>query len=162
MTSSREPECYTDYALQEYLMGRLDVSVRQDVQRHLDDCKECASRYNQYMLEKETIRNILSSQPSVTSTNLCIDDEALAMFLDNSLDEESRARCEAHLAVCKNCYAELLQIHNQLDELLSGEPNQAPEKIEQPPMGLILKMPKRTSPPKAYENQNPESETGTQ
>ncbi|PCJ65833.1 MAG: hypothetical protein COA73_01780 [Candidatus Hydrogenedentota bacterium] len=134
-------ECFTDFAIQEYVMGRLDSEIRSEVEVHFNRCKECASCHNQYELEREFISKLLNT-PSETSPGLCVSDEMLAQFLDNSLNDTDRTKCESHLAGCSTCQQELLEMYDEVKSL-SNTPEQTHDHPKPTPQGLILRMPER-------------------
>jgi len=140
-TPSCENPCFTDFAIQEYILGRLADEIRREIEDHFHSCKECATCHNQYALERDFIAALLAA-PSGTSPGLCPSDETLARFLDNSLDDTEHTKCECHLAACTDCRQELLDIYDDLQRLSTMQPHR--DSIPKPtPQGLILRMPPR-------------------
>ncbi len=134
-------ECFSDFAILEYIMGRLAKEVRREIQEHFHTCKECASCHNQYALERDFITALFTTS-SDAPPGLCPSDETLAQFLDNSLSDIERVKCECHLTVCSECQRELLEIYDDLN-LLSVNTLEADTTIRQCPEGIILRMPQR-------------------
>jgi anti-sigma factor RsiW len=139
--SKSEKPCFTDFAIQEYIMGRLAEEIRREIEAHFHSCRECASCHNQYALERDFIVTLMSTS-SDTPSGLCPSDETLARYLDSSLDDTEHTKCECHVAACADCRQELLDIYDDLQQLTTMQP-QSDSPPKPTPQGLILRMPER-------------------
>ena len=146
MTShSADRPCFTNFALQEYALGRISSEVREEMETHLKECQQCAACAA--LIEKET--GLLSAALRVGAEERpgeTLERETLAMYLDDSLDQETREKCEKRLASSPQNLAALLSMRRELIGVLidAGGPG---EKLAQPE-GKILRMPKRQILPK--------------
>ncbi len=141
MTSpSADRPCFTNFAFQEYALGRLSSEVRVEVEIHVKECPQCAACAA--LIEKETgllssaLRSGAEGRPEQP-----LEREMLAMYLDDSLDQETREKCEKLLAASPQTLAALLSIRQELIGVLNAAvvPGETPAR----PEGKILRMPKR-------------------
>ncbi len=141
-TISRSPDrpCFTNFALQEYALGRLSGEVREEVEAHVQECRQCAACAD--LIEKET--GLLSSAlraGAQEGQGRPLEREMLAMYLDDRLDQETREKCEKRLAESPEMLAALLSMRDELVSVLNttAAASELPERRE----GRILRMPKR-------------------
>lgn len=132
--------CFTNFALQEYALGRLSGEVREEVETHVVECRQCAACAA--LIEKET--GLLSSALRAGAEERPgqpLERETLAMYLDGSLDQETREKCEKLLAESPETLAALLSMRHELVSVLNATAaaSELPERRE----GRILRMPKR-------------------
>jgi anti-sigma factor RsiW len=138
-------ECFTDFAVQEYLGGRLEPSVRQELEAHLSACAECRAATTALDAELRILRAALSPIDALEPRGNTYDDEALARYLDGALDEGSVQVFEERLsrdpALLTRLIALRREVLNVRQEAELGAPEEKPE-----PLGQILRMPKRIAP----------------
>ena len=159
MTShSADRPCFTNFALQEYALGRLSSEVREEVETHVEECPHCAACA--VLIEKET--GLLSSalrSGAEERPGQPLEREMLAMYLDDSLDQETREKCEKLLAYSPQTLAALLSIRRELIGVLNAAV--CAGEIPAQPEGKILRMSKRQILPKTISDlSRSESEAG--
>lgn len=146
MTShSADRPCFTNFALQEYALGRISSEVREEVETHLKECPQCGACAA--LIEKET--GLLSSALRAGSEERLgqpLAREMLAMYLDDSLDQETREKCEKLLASSPKTLVALLSIRRELMGVLNA--TAGPGEFQAQPEGKILRMPRRQILPK--------------
>lgn len=146
MTShSADRPCFTNFALQEYALGRISSEVREEVETHVKECPQCGACAA--LIEKET--GVLSSAlrfGAEEGPGQSLEREMLAMYLDDSLDQETREKCEKLLASSTQTLAALLSIRRELIGVLNAAGG--PGETHAQPEGKILRMPKRRILPK--------------
>ena len=136
----KEP-CFTDFAIQEYLLGRLDAAVRVEVETHLGSCPECAACAKLLKRETLTLRAALRTPSPSESTASKINDETLASYLDNSLRPEAREEVELALLESSEALMRLNEIRLELEAV--RDDSAVPESRNYAPEGRVLRMPKR-------------------
>ena len=146
MTShSAERPCFTNFALQEYALGRIRSEVREEMETHLKKCPQCGACAA--LIEQETgllssaLRSGIEERPGQP-----LEREMLAMYLDDSLDPETREKCDKQLASSSKTLAALLSIRRELIDVLNA--TEGPGEFQVQPEGKILRMPKRRILPK--------------
>ncbi len=146
MTShNADRPCFTNFALQEYALGRLSGELREEVEIHVKECPQCAACAA--LIEKETrLLNAALRVGAEEGEGEAPEREMLAMYLDDSLDQETREKCESLLASSSEALAALLSMRRELVSVLNVEalPGEMPSR----PEGRILRMPKRRILPK--------------
>lgn len=132
--------CFTNFALQEYLMGRLSEEVREELRLHLHDCPQCDACLKLMDTETKVLRTALRDDFAVGETPE-LDAETLARYFDDSLSDEERDKCDRLLAASPQLLASLIELRHELS-IVSGLD---PHEIDAPdaPEGRILRMPKR-------------------
>ncbi len=146
MNAASHGPCFTNFALQEYALGRLSSEVREEVEAHVNECPECAACAA--LIEKETgLLNSALRFGGEEEQGQSLEREVLAMYLDDSLDQEAREKCEKRLALSSETLATLLSLRHELLSVLNVEalPGEMPAR----PEGRILRMPKRRILPKS-------------
>jgi len=134
--------CFTNFALQEYALGRLNGDVRLEVEAHVGECRQCAA-----LIEKETrLLKAALRAGAEEGEGQAPEREMLAMYLDDSLDQETREKCESLLASSSEALAALLSMRRELVSVLNVEA--LPGEMTSRPEGRILRMPKRRILPK--------------
>lgn len=133
--------CFTDFAIQEYLLGRLDAGVREELEAHLKGCRECTACSELLAKETATLRAGLRGTAGVESTAPGIDDETLAMYFDDSLSLEMREEIERNLAQSPEALRRLNELRLELESLRDG--SKVLEGDAAKPEGRVLRMPKR-------------------
>ena len=146
MTShSADRPCFTNFAFQEYALGRISSEVREEMETHRKECPQCGACAA--LIERETgllssaLRSGFEERPARP-----LEREMLAMYLDDSLDQQTRERCEKLLASSPKTLAALLSIRRELIGVLNA--TAGPGELHAGPEGRILRMPKRRILPK--------------
>ena len=140
---SDDRPCYTDYALQEFCMGRLSDTVATAIQAHLITCDACRAMDAEIRLEQayfSQVATIDANEPS----NECLSDEQLGLFVDNSVKIDFKRNVEFHVSTCYSCRVRLIELYRQMREVMevvyeSGGIGQE----ETPKPALVLTMTKR-------------------
>ena len=146
---SENDECYTDYALQEYALGRLTPSVRNAVEGHLGECTACSEALETIRLEVCYFQELSDVSPAERGAD-CVSDDDLALFRDGNFDESDYNTILEHLQRCGTCRAALIEIRTESARAMAQvEGREAVERSESP---TILLMPKRKPLPQGDEN----------
>jgi len=140
MDSENRP-CFTDFALQEYVLGRLDPDVRVALEDHIEGCPQCAACERLIATETKSLREALR-QAEGGSEVAPIDEELLALYLGGGLDDKEREEIETTLASSSVLRDRLNALRVELDEVL--KPSKASARAPLEPEGQILRMPQRT------------------
>jgi anti-sigma factor RsiW len=141
-----DERCFTDFALQEFVAGRLEQEVRAQVEVHAETCDACRNAVTLLQQEAALLQAALSGGDDVaTSDN--IDLEVLALYLDGALDSEARAQLERRLSNEPVLLRSLLDLRTEVARTLSEQGDGVRRPMPKPPAGEILRMPKRTQPP---------------
>jgi len=82
-----------------------DAAPAGEVARHAGECTQCHARVAELRQLIADIR--LSATSAVAGKDECLDELALAEFVEGGLEADQRATCLAHLAVCGHCRREL-------------------------------------------------------
>lgn len=146
-TASRDNLCFTDFALQEYVLGRLSPEVRVEVQGHLRNCLQCAACADLITQETGLLREALGASAG-SSKAVAIDDETLSLYLGDSLDAQSREACEESLAASPQLRERLGELRRDLEAVVgdAGAVEISETRLE----GRILRMPKRSRLPRSF------------
>lgn len=137
--------CFTNFALQEYALGRLSSEVRTELEGHIEDCAECAACVR--LIEKETRLLREALRPNVDDSGAeALDAETLAMYLDDSLDQQTREKYEQLLASSPRSLEALVSLRRELVSAMSAENSSG--EISLQPEGRIIHMPKRQFAPR--------------
>lgn len=123
MTSKQDSQtdtpCYTDYAIQEFVLERLSDEVSKDVQVHLESCDACQAMEAETRLEQQYVSQI-RKDVSIYSSENCMDDSQLGQFIDHSLPKAEQLTLESHLGECMSCRMRLIALYRSLSELRSS------------------------------------------
>jgi anti-sigma factor RsiW len=146
MTPAAGAHCFTDFALEEFVHGRLDPEVRGDLESHLLECTACAQATAMLRVQAAVIVRALHP-PAHPAGPSEIDDSTLARYLDRALDPEAVRDLESRLAEAPEALARLVAMYAEVRGVQAdaGEGVRSPERSA--PAGDILRMPKRNSPP---------------
>ncbi len=142
--------CFTDYALQEYVAGRLDPGVREEVEAHAAVCDACRSAAGLLREEAGFLRAAL--EPAGKAPAEPLDSLLLAAYLGDALDTEETAILDARLAGDASSIVALLRLRAEtlatLDECGTG----VREEVPPVPSGVVLRMPtRRIHPPRVIQ-----------
>jgi anti-sigma factor RsiW len=139
------PSCFTDFALGEFVHGRLDPEVRREVEAHAGECAECGAAIR--MLRAESAAIVRALRAARLAQMDKFDPQTLARYLDGALDPQAERELEAILATEPEPLAALVALHAEV-AAARLEADQGVGRIEPAvPAGQILRMPKRTAPP---------------
>lgn len=140
--SGPEPQCYTDFALQEYAQGRLDADVRRSVMEHTGACAECRAALqdfdNEAALLRETLRSLTLDSAGVEE----LSDEMLARYSGGGMPPEESARIDSILSQDPSALKRLILLMVETRAARSDSPSET-DAIRSQPAGEILRMPKR-------------------
>ena len=139
--AQREDECFTDYALQEYALGRLSEKIRAKTESHIRECRACHTTYHEIQREVACFQELETGRRSVGD---CLRDEDLGLFLDGTGETTQRDSVLRHLQSCKSCTLTLVEMRREIAEALAqvdGLKSEAPSE-----RGIVLTMPKRPEP----------------
>ncbi len=139
-------ECFTDFALQEYLAGRLDAEVRRGLEAHLARCAECHGALQAFDTEAALLRGALATRAGEGGTEEH-SDEVLARYLSGALDDSQSSALEETLSRHPALLARLVALGREVAAVREGTGQGVEKSAQRPPEGLILKMPRRTKPP---------------
>lgn len=161
MNAPSPSECYTDYALQEYALGRLAEDVRASVEAHLSTCEACAICLKEINTEIACFHELEANR---SPKGQCISEEEIAIFIDGGGEESHRESVISHLNSCQSCTQTLIEIRRETAEALAQTAGILPESPSE--LGIILTMPPRTAPKQSaathFTNiELKDSETGT-
>jgi anti-sigma factor RsiW len=139
-------ECYTDFALQEYIAGRLDAGVRRDLEEHLARCRECRGALQAFQAEAALLRGALAPRGG---EEICeeVTDETLALYMGGALDQVQVAAVEDAVSRRPALLGRLVALGREVAAVREGAGSPGQESRSHPPEGLILKMRRRTVPP---------------
>lgn len=140
--SGPEPECYTDFALQEYAQGRLDVDVRRSVIEHTGACAECRAALQAFENEATLLRETLQSLTLDSAGAEDLSDEMLARYSGGGMAPEESARIDSILSRNPAALERLILLMQETRAARSDTLSEA-EAIRPQPAGEILRMPKR-------------------
>lgn len=159
-TGQNTDECFTDFALQEYVLGRLASEIRDEVVAHLKSCPACTACVNLFQMEAGALTELLANSPRPDAASP-IATEELAMFLDNSLDKKARQRLHATLADSPEELSRLIAVYREVQASRdhADTHTETREIPEREPEGRIIRMPKRQVIPKSILDL-PSSESG--
>jgi len=107
--------CFTDYALQEYVLERLSEQVSCEIKQHISVCEACRRMEADIRLEDQYFAQ-LSKGDSVPSSLDCIDELELGKFLDDSLSNTDRMVIETHIASCTPCRRRLIALRRNVQD----------------------------------------------
>lgn len=145
-TNPKDTVCFTDYALEEYLQGRLSTQRRQELEAHLETCTECAEARKYFAKEAEAIRGALSIATRA-ATEDCPDDEFVSLYLDNGLNPQDRAAAELHFVSCPRCRARIVSLYRESKSVIEeARKPTAHVPVARRHEAIVLKMPKRKVP----------------
>lgn len=132
-------ECFTDFALEEYVQGRLDVSVRLALEAHTAGCTECGRAVELLKAESALLRHADFSAPQreVRSTP---DVQVLAAYLDGAMTRDAAEELEALLADDPILLNALLQLGREVEAASNEQEPGTPSAV---PEGQLLRMPVR-------------------
>ena len=145
LSNTAETPCFTNFAIQEYLMGRLSEEIRTELKLHVDDCLQCGACLKLMDTETIILRAALRDDFADSETSN-MDPETLAMYLDDTLGNEQREECEKRLRSSPQLLASLLELKRELSLVQSIDPLESIAPTT--PEGRILRMPKRRHLPK--------------
>lgn len=143
--SAHGPECFTDFALQEYAQGRLDSAVRRDVADHTQDCPACREALQAFTTEATLLHEALKSTAATNDDVPQIPIETLALYSSGALAPEETARVESVLSRHPGTLQQLLRLARETEAVCSDEAVHIPAQRQ--PSGEILRMPKRMARP---------------
>lgn len=144
--------CFTDFALQEFLMGRLDPDVRKDIEKHSQTCEQCAACLELLRKETEALRSFLMPEGAREVSTDDPTDLELAMFIDGSLKPDIQARVENLIAGSPEHLQRFVSLYRDLADMQQqNAPTAAPAK--HPPstprrLPVLLRMPQRKVTPR--------------
>ena len=124
---------FSDTVLEEYALGRLGEELSEEFRLHLRRCQVCTTRLNVVQREVADVTKLLEAGVAAPD-GTCLDDETLAMYLDQALEEHGRNRVEEHLSGCRSCRDRLVRVYRDLQEALRWEAPIA-EENEKPAVG---------------------------
>lgn len=140
---SDDPTCYSDFALQEYALGRFSKDVRGTIASHLEGCSACTRALNEIQLEVCYFQE-LGEIRSETS-GACVTDENLASIIDAGIDDKTHEHIVVHLQSCSDCRQRLVEMRQEIVRALSqSEGSIAEERSE---ASQVLTIPKRPEQP---------------
>ncbi len=144
-SQSNGETCFTNFALQEYALGRLSSEVRTDLEGHVEECAACAACVR--LIDKETrlLRETLQSNVDNSGPE-ALDAQTLAMYLDDSLDQQTREKCEQLLASSPRSLEALVSLRRELVGAMGAENSSVETPLQ--PEGRIIRMPKRQFAPR--------------
>ena len=138
-----EDDCYNDYGLQEYALGRLNESIRSDIEIYLGHCMSCNEMYLEIQTEIAYFHHLINLDVDDAVTP-CFESLALAGHLDGEGDVEERESIEAHLSIYEKCREEFIQIYQGVGLVIAEMAQLKAMDIPEPQKeGVILTMPKR-------------------
>ena len=144
-SQSSDQPCFTNFAIQEYTLGRLSSKVRVELEGHVEECAECAACLR--LIETETRLLCEALQSNMNDSRVeALDTETLAMYLDDSLDQQTREKCEQILASSPGDLRSLISLRRELGSVTSSENNLVEKHVR--PAGRIIRMPKRQFTPR--------------
>lgn len=116
--------CLPEFLLEEHAMGRLGEEGAHTVETHLNTCPGCKSKVDHLRKEAVLVSELMrSSKPEPTGE--CIDDETLALYLDEGLDADEREEAEGHLSTCRSCQGRLIQLNRAIRSLVHEDDTDA-------------------------------------
>lgn len=142
----RDDACFTDFALQEYVAGRLDPEVRAEVEAHAGACELCRRSIELLAVESAFLRQAFITT-DCAEFEQPVDPAMLALYLDGALDPDEAASLEHRLTHDPEALMALTQLQADVAETISGKGEGVPADAPSVPAGEILRMPKRTQPP---------------
>jgi len=140
------PECYTDFALQEFIAGRLDRQIRADLVEHISTCSECRQALAAFQGEAAALRVALQSRTPSAVDNTQIPDQTLGLYLAGALPEAEVANLEVALTRCPALLARLIALRKETAEARTSAESATGPAYTAAPQGLVLRMPKRSRP----------------
>ncbi len=87
-----------------------------ELMAHMKACALCSSVFEDYVRTIREVKEGLEAAPDRTDEP-CLDDNAVAAYVDGSLDNRCRAAIEAHLADCRACRKEVSELLNLVETL---------------------------------------------
>jgi predicted anti-sigma-YlaC factor YlaD len=140
---SDDHPCYTDYALQEFCMGRLSEPVATAIEAHLTTCDACRAMDAEIRLEQAYFSQVAKIEEKAPS-NECLRDEQLGQFVDNSVKSDSKINVEFHVSTCYSCRGRLIELYRQIREVMEIAYESGGIGAEETPKPtLVLTMTKR-------------------
>ena len=147
MTSEGRPDsCFTDFALQEYVHGRLAEDVRREVESHVVACAVCGKAIKLLNSERSLLRDVASStnRPAMRERP---DWATLAAYMDGALDSEDAARMESALLADPVLLESLISLQREASAVLEAPGEEATPEAQSAPSGQTLRMPQRAKMP---------------
>ena len=111
--------CYTDYALQEYVLGRHSEELIQAISAHSSHCSACETMIVELRLEQQYLLHIRTYADTTTNEH-CHDELVLAQFMDGALSDEDQNGVVNHLSSCDSCRRKLILLYRDVREALSA------------------------------------------
>ncbi len=138
-------ECFTDFALQEYVQGRLDSAIRLELEHHTATCTQCRAALQEFQTEAALLHAALSSATASTE-EVDINDETLALYCTGALEAGEAIAVETALSRNPGLLQRLIALTRETTAVRSSET--ADDVVGTPqPAGQILRMPKRSARP---------------
>jgi anti-sigma factor RsiW len=147
MTTHDDLPCFTDFALEEYVHGRLDPEVRSDVELHCAACEQCRNAIGLLHAESEFFKRTMRSaaHPAEAAE---VGREHLALYLDGALEAEAVEALESRLLSDPRLMSSLCDLAAEVRETVAGLASGIQRSSEHLVLtGQIVRMPKRVAPP---------------
>lgn len=123
--------------LSEYASESLDETRRAEIAEHLEACPACADKVEASQKLDSILSAALKTLDGRSIPADCLPPIMLADYFDDSLSPERRASAEHHLADCRECRANLVEMQKALETQRSGEFAGLEEKIRRKALDLV-------------------------
>lgn len=136
--------CFTDYALQEYVLERLSDSLSREVEQHISTCEACRRMEADIRLEEQYFSQLSKGDPATPSQD-CFEELELGKFLDASLSDTDQMAIETHIASCTPCRKRLIVLRRNVHDAQNDhlEPYMDADLASSSKPVLVLMMSKR-------------------
>ncbi|MBI4558097.1 MAG: zf-HC2 domain-containing protein [Candidatus Hydrogenedentes bacterium] len=84
---------------------------------HLEVCPTCEEQVSDYVKLIRRVRRVLADSKATPEAGPCLDDNTLAEYLDGVLGGTRRDEAEAHLAQCRTCLRQLIELSDLMEEV---------------------------------------------
>ncbi|MFP6581961.1 MAG: hypothetical protein VCD00_05325 [Candidatus Hydrogenedentota bacterium] len=136
------PQCYTDYALQEYALERFSEGLCSDITNHLDTCATCKNALKSIEREICYFQQIEALGHEINDQN-CLDDIQMASFMDAGEKHDEYPTRLTHLQQCASCRHTLIEMREEIARALAQAAGNLDEERHQSTQ--ILTMPERAA-----------------
>lgn len=152
--------CFTDFALEEFLSGRLSADVRFELEAHIASCSDCRTALDLLAKDRILLNRGLAEAARTPRTSES-DTEQLGAYLSGGLSPNEREAVERRLSVEPELLADLIRLHDEAVATLSEIDRPGVTAQPMTPAGEILRMPKRTVLPVTVVDRNWEMREGS-
>ncbi len=128
--NAKNKTCLSSTELISYVDGLIQLSARDEADRHLEQCTKCRQNLEYLIkIDKALAMKKTENDPFIPDFQRCLSEEQIYRYLDNNLDEADIEEIEKHILSCASCAKEIAALKNNLFSPMTAFEKEAISKI---------------------------------